>query len=109
MANKVSTMHGRFLRQLLVLFRDDIPAQALVLFLRFERQLVSGFLRRISQSCVRVGHSGFEVVLTCQFLCAERFGARVANLAGVLGLPALGKDDFRVLANLASKCRKRRF
>ena len=109
MANKVSTMHGRFLRQLLVLLRDNIPAQGLVLVLRFERSLIRSLLRAVCQSRVRVGQSGFELGLTSHLCLRERFGSRVANLRGVLGVATLGEDDFRVLTNLASKCRKRRF
>lgn len=109
LANIVSTKLGRFLREFLILFRNHIPSQALVLALSLVLSLVRCFLRSVSQSRVRVGHCLFELGLTLHLSLGERLGSRAANLAGVLGVSALGEDDFRVLADLASKCRKRRF
>ena len=99
----------RLCAKFLILFRDDIPAQALVLALSLELGFVSSLLRSVRQSRIRIAYRLFELGLTLHFRLRERFGSRVANLRGVLGVATLGEDDFRVLTNLASKCRKRRF
>ena len=93
----------RLCAQLLVLLRDDIPAQALVLALSLELGFVSSLLRSVRQSRIRIAYRLFELGLTLHLSLRERFGSRVANLRGVLGVSALCEDDFRVLSPRCAK------
>ena len=89
--------------QFLILAGYDEAEEFAVLGLVFELILVCSTSSRVSHGSFGSGGCRAEFRLTSQFGLGIRFGTRVADLRGELGLIHLFKDDVRVFTDFSTE------